>query len=414
MKQYVIIGGGVAAVGAIEGIRSVDQKTPIVLISAENHAVYARPLISYYLQGKTDLTRMAYRPKDFYDKNGVTALWGATAEKIDTAEKKVVVSDGQEISYDKVLLATGSAPFVPPMKGLESVTHALTFQTMEDMLALEKLLSPDRRVLIIGAGLIGLKCAEGIAERVASVTVCDLADRVLSSIMDEEPAGRMQRQMEAHGIRFYLHNSVACFDGDRATLQNGETVDFDILVAALGVRPRTKLAVKAGCKVNRGITVDAYSATNIPNVFAAGDCTEYMDITTATVHPMAILPNAYMQGYAAGVNMAGGSECFDTAIPMNSIGFFGLHAMSAGSYDVGAKGKVIEQTDKDHIKRLFIKDDLLKGFMLVGDTQRAGIYTDLVRRQVPLSSLDGTILSAVPSLLPFGRETRAEKLGGEV
>ena len=415
MEKYVIIGNGVAAAGCIEGIRSTDKASPITLISKENHPVYCRPLISYYLEGKTTPKKMQYRPADFYEKNGVRVLYCKTAKKIDPKAGVVYLDDHTEEGYTKLCVAAGSSPFVPPFSGLETVQNKCTFQTLDDMLTLESLLTPDSRVLIVGAGLIGLKCAEGICKRVASVTVCDLADRVLSSILDAECAAWMQQRLEENGICFYLGNSVAQFEQNRALLQNGEQVDFDVVVLAVGVRASTALVSDIGGKVERGIVVDEHSATDVKNIYAAGDCTACYDISAGTVRPLAILPNAYIQGHCAGVNMAGGCESFCSAVPMNSIGFFGLHAMSAGSYYTAEQGgQMYEEKDENHLKRLFTKDGVLTGYILIGETERAGIYTNMVRNRIPLAETDFALLLENPSLLPFGSAFRKEKLGGEV
>ena len=177
MKRYVIVGGGVAAVGCIEGIRTVDREGEITVISAETRPVYCRPLISYYLEGKTDAARMAYRDDGFYDRMGCRMLYGKRATRIDREKKQVELEDGAALPYDALCLATGSSPFVPPFEGLDTVKNKFSFLTFDDALALEKAITRDSRVLIVGAGLIGLKCAEGLYGRVGSITVCDLADR---------------------------------------------------------------------------------------------------------------------------------------------------------------------------------------------------------------------------------------------
>lgn len=246
MKQYVIIGNGIAAAGCIEGIRSADPDGAITVVSAEEHPVYCRPLISYYLEGKTDLERMRYRDADFYDKNGCTVLYGRTAVGLDAKAKTVRLDDGTALPYDALCVAAGSSPFVPPFEGLETVENRFTFITIEDALALEQAVHSDSRVLIVGAGLIGLKCAEGLHGRAASVTVCDLAGRVLSSVLDDECASRMQKHLEKHGIRFLLGNSAKRFDGNKAYMNDGTVVEFDILVLAVGVRANTSLVRDAG------------------------------------------------------------------------------------------------------------------------------------------------------------------------
>ena len=159
MKRYpyVILGCSIAAVAAIEGIRSQDKKGDILVVGEEPCRAYGRPLISYYLLGETDLPRMDYRPEKFYEENNVTLRLGVRAERIDPEEKTVALSDGEKFGYEKLLVATGSRPFDPPMEGIEHVKERFHFMTKADALALGKALSPEKKVLIVGAGLIGLK-----------------------------------------------------------------------------------------------------------------------------------------------------------------------------------------------------------------------------------------------------------------
>ena len=412
MSKFVIIGNGVAAAGCIEGIRSVDKDSEVTVISAEKHPVYSRPLISYYLEGKTDTERMLYRSKDFYEKNKAELVY-ASAEKID-AKKGEVIYGSKKARFDKLCIAAGSSPFVPPMQGLDKVKTKFTFMTIDDSLALEKVLRKDSRVLIIGAGLIGLKCAEGILERVSSVTVCDLADRVLSSILDNDCAAVVQKHLESKGIRFLLSDSAESFESSSAKMKSGETVDFDILVLAVGVRANTQLAKDAGADVNRGILIDTSMKTSLENIYAAGDCTEGFDSSIGSNRVLAILPNAYMQGFCAGVNMAGGEQSITNAIPMNSIGFFGLHCVSAGSYFTKDEGEIYEEKTCGGIKRLYIKDDKLAGYIIIGDVTGAGIYTSLVREKTPLCEVDIDKLKKDATLAMFLPETRRKKLGGVV
>lgn len=410
MKHYVIVGNGTAAAGCIEGIRSRDPSGTVTVISEERHPVYCRPLISYLLEGKTQISRMGYRSGDFYERMDCTVLYGRRAVRIHPDEKQVGLDDGTAVPYSELCLAAGSAPFVPPFEGLESVRNAYSFMTLDDALRLDKALRPDSRVLIMGAGLIGLKCAEGIAARAGSVTVCDLADRVLSSILDAESAAMMQKHLEAHGIRFFLKDSAVRFGENTAVMRSGAVIPFDLLVLAVGVRPNAALMREIGGGIGRGILVDGQMKTSVEHIFAAGDCTESFDLSSGQQRVMAILPNAYLQGHAAGVNMAGGCETFDRAIPMNSIGFFGLHAMTAGS----CEGTCYEEKTDGTLKRLFQKDGLLKGFLLIGCGDRAGIYTSMIREQIPLSSVDFESLKKCAATAAFPAELRRKMFGGVV
>lgn len=415
MKQYVIIGNGIAAVGCIEGIRSLDSNSNIIVVSEEKHAVYGRPLISYYLEGKTDLERMKYRSDDYYEQMGCEVLYGKKAVKIDNENKTILLEDKSVIPYDAICVATGSTPFVPVFEGLDKVENKFSFMTLDDTLALEKAISKKSKVLIVGAGLIGLKCAEGIKERVASITVCDLADRVLSSILDNDCASMMQTCLENNGIKFILKDSVASFKKNKAVMQSGKEVDFDILVLAVGVRPNTSLVGDIGGKVNRGIIINNRMETSINDVYSAGDCTEGKDISCDENRVLAILPNAYMQGKCAGINMTGGNDTFDNAIPMNSIGFFGLHSMTAGSYfSKEDGGEMYEEKTENTLKRMFTRNGLLTGFILIGNTDRAGIYTSLIREKTPLNTINFDLLKKSATFTAFSEECRRNKFGGVV
>lgn len=412
MKKYtyVIIGGSIAAVAAIEGIRSEDKKGDILVVGEEPCRAYGRPLISYYLLGETDLAHMDYRSETFYEENGVALRLGVRAERIDPAKKTVTLADGEKIGYEKLLVAAGSRPFDPPMEGIESVKERFRFMTKADALALDKALSPEKRVLIVGAGLIGLKCFEGIAARVKSVAIADLADRILPSILDETGATMVQRTLEEHGATFYLSDSVSRFEGGTAHLKSGKSLDFDILVTAIGVRPNTELIKEAGGEVNRGIAVDECGRTSLPDIFAAGDCAESFDIASGTKKVLALLPNANMQGRVAGANMAGGKANLDKAVAFNSIGFFGTHVMTAGVYD----GEIYRERTERTYKALFTKDDLLKGFILINLPERAGIYLKLLKERIPLSKVDFEALKTSPAWSAFSPEARERNFAREI
>lgn len=405
MADYVIIGNGIASLGCIDGIRSVDKDGKITVISREKHPTYARPLISYYLEGKTTPEKMKYRSDDFYEKNGVTVVYGENAKKIDGSR---VVCENSGYDFSSLLIATGSSPFVPPFEGLDSVEKKFSFMTLDDALELEAAVDKSSRVLIIGAGLIGLKCAEGLAGRSAHITVCDLADRVLSSILDEPCAKIVADRLTDAGIELRLGTSAAGFDKNTAHMTDGTDVEFDVLVLAVGVRANIALAKDAGLACGRGITVDEKMRTSAEGIYAAGDVCEMSNLYSDDKKVMAILPNAYIGGYTAGVNMAGGEARFENPVPMNSIGFFGYHIMTAGSYE----GELFEQTDGDTVKKLYTENGCLNGFMMLGNVARAGIYTSLIRNKTPLSEVDFDLVAKEPSLITFTEKYRRQKLGG--
>ena len=403
--KYVVIGNSAAGIGAIEGIRQIDADGEITIITDEPHHTYSRPLISYLLLGKVTEEKLKYRNDGFYADNKVRFI-NASVTEIDTEGKAAVLSDGGRVAYDKLLVATGSSPFIPMFDGFTTVKEKFTFMSLDDVRKLDGVLERSKSVLIIGAGLIGLKCAEGILKRVSHVTVLDLAPGILSSILDDEGASIVQGHLESKGIEFSLSASIKRFEDGSAVLESGEVIGFDILIIAVGVRPNTEL-LEGIADIKRGISVNAKSETTAPDIYAAGDCTLTLDISSGQDKIMALLPNAYMQGECAGINMAGGDMSFDKAIPMNAIGFLGLHIITAGSYN----GEVYAENNRGCYKKLFYSDNKLNGYILIGEVEKAGIYTSLIRERTPLDSINFGLVCEKPGLMAFTKNDRIAKLG---
>ena len=265
-------------------------------------------------------------------------------------------------------------------------------------------------MLILGAGLTGVKCAEGIRGLCAQIAIADLAPRVLPAVLDDTAAAMVQARMEEKGVRFYLNDSAAAFRGNTARLQSGTELEFDVLVTAVGVRPNTQLVADAGGAVDRGILVDGRCATTLPDVYAAGDCAQGYDAVSGEKRMLPLWPNAMLQGETTGINMAGGRADYTQGIALNASGVFGLHMVTAGSYE----GESFTVQRDGSYKRLVTADGVLKGVIMVGDVSRAGIYTDLIRKKKPLSEIDFDLIRESPQLMAFSQKDRRVQLGGEV
>ncbi|MFZ7102202.1 MAG: NAD(P)/FAD-dependent oxidoreductase [Peptococcaceae bacterium] len=396
--NYVIIGNSAAAVGAVEGIRKIDQSNPITLISDESYHTYSRPLISYYLAGKVTEEKMRYREEDFYTNNQVTPLLGQKAVAVDTDKKEVVLAGQQRVAYDKLLIATGGTPFIPPMKGLDK-GGIFTFIKMDDVKSLKETVVSGHKAVIVGAGLIGLKAAEGLNSLGVDVTIVELADRVLPAILDDEAALIVRKHLEKQGIKFELNTSVEEITGslkaDGAVLKNGKVCPADLIVIAVGVRPNTEVVKGSDVAVNRGIVINEKCRTNIADVYAAGDAAEGYDIIYMQQRVLPILPNAYQQGETAGSNMAGQDQVFAGGFAMNAIGFYGLPMITAGiikpeddRYEVLVKS-VPEQ---GYYKKIVLKDNVIRGFIYLNHVDRAGIITSLIREKIDVADFKESLL----------------------
>jgi NAD(P)H-nitrite reductase large subunit len=423
MNSYVIVGNSAAAIGCVEGIRLTDKESIVTIVSDEPYLTYSRPLISYWLEGKVKDENMCYRSETFYGDYNINALLGKKVTSI--TDHKVKMDNGTEIGFTKLLVATGSKPFVPPIEGLDEVKNKFTFMKWDSAKDIKNCIKdlPEPRVLILGAGLIGLKAAEALSHMNAKITVADLANRILPSILDARASEIMQKHIESKGIVFKLGASAEKFTENEAHFKDESIVAFDLVIIAVGVRPNTELVKEAGGEVGAGIITDNHQLTTLPDIYAAGDCTQSFDISSGKEKVLALLPNAYMQGEIAGKNMAGNTAEYLNAIPMNAIGFFGLHIITAGEnsddqeaeYDIfayepelpeNAGGKECEPI----YKKLLVKNGQLKGYILIGDIARAGIYTSLIKEQIPVEQVDFELLKMKPQMMVFAKERRREKL----
>jgi NAD(P)H-nitrite reductase large subunit len=281
--------------------------------------------------------------------------------------------------------------------------------TLDDAKSLLDCVTSQSRILILGAGLIGLKCCEGIKDKVSFVTVIDMAKQVLPSILDKESSDIVTDYLLKQGVNIKLSCSVKQAYENSALLTDETTIEFDTLVIAVGVRPNISILKAAKADTDRGVLIDEHCKTSIEDIYAAGDCTQGYDMTVNNKRVLALLANAYMQGFTAGVNMAGNEASFNTGMPMNALSLMGMHILSAGVYE----GEDYVEKNEAKYKRLFYSEDKLKGFILVDDIECAGIYTAMIRNKTPLSSVDFDLIKRKPSLCALAIEKRSNLLNGK-
>lgn len=418
MSKYIIIGASAAGLAAAEQIRKTDNDGEITILTREDYLPYSRPSISYYLKGSVRESDMYLRKPAYYKANKINIVTGADVKSIDP-ESKTVKAGRKIYSYDKLCLATGSKPFIPPMKNVGGKDNVYTFLDLASTKAVKAAANKNTKAVVIGGGLIGMKAAEGLSKVCRSVDVVEFAPRILPSILDAKSSKNVKKYIEDKGsIKFHLEDTIveAKSKGRTITsvvLKSGKVLKCDMLIVAVGVRPETELAEKAGLEVSRGIITDtATMQTSNENIYAAGDCTVSVDMLDGSKKIIALWPNAVQQGTAAGSQMAGGDVVIDSTYSVNAIDFYGLRICTCGLINAQGeqyKDKIMQYGDE--YKRLIFEGSKLVGFVLINSSTNAGIYTNLISKKIELDTLEGDIMQT-PSLFLFDRDTRTTKLTG--
>jgi NAD(P)H-nitrite reductase large subunit len=423
--RYVIIGNSAAGIAAVEGIRQCDTDNAITIISDEPHPVYSRPLISNLLGGTVNEAQMNYRPADFYDRHGVETMLGVAVTAVHTGERMVSLAGGGSLSYDRLLIATGGTPFIPRLSGSD-LEGVFTFTRWEDARAISRYIQLHnvRSALVLGGGLIGLKTTEALMARGISVAVIELADRILSASLDRTASKLAEAILRQAGTEIRTGTTVREIVGkdgrvDHVVLQYGDRMGCDLMVFAIGVRPNISLIPPgSGIEVERGIVVDRWMQTSVPGVYAAGDCTEALDMLLGVRRPIAIWPLAFRQGYVAGCNIAGARKEYEGGFPMNSVEICGVPTISVGLTDPEedtGEYTVMEHFDREVLayKRLVLSGNRLVGAVCVGDIERAGIYTGLIRDRADVSPFKEHLLSGKFGLISLPQEYRKHLVVGD-
>jgi len=394
--KYVIIGGSAAGISCIEAIREKDKKSIIMLISDEEFPLYSRCLLTYLLAGTIKENGLLFKEKDFYEKNNVEAIHGVMAKSIDVKKKSVKLADGKNIQFDKLLIATGARPKKISAPGVDK-KGVFTLRYIEDARGIEKLLDKVKNVVILGGGLIGLRDAYALRQRGKEINVIVKSPFILSQMVDKGAADIIADALKSHGINIMTGVDAKEIKGNGEVkailLDNGQLLDCELIIIGKGVSPNTEIAKEAGINVNAGIEVDGYLMTSEKDIYAAGDAAETIDMAEGVKRVNALWPIAAEQGRLAGLNMAGEKRKYDGSISMNSIDFFGLASISMGITKPEDKTfEILEKSGKSLYKKVVIKNNVIKGAVLVGSVNNAGIINVLLRKGIDVSSIKHKLL----------------------
>lgn len=384
MEELVVVGNGMAGVACLEQILGHAPKFNITVFGDETHANYNRILLSSVLAGERSADDITINSLEWYQKNNIGLRLGVRVTDVDPVNRVIKGDDGSATSYDKLLLATGSNAFLPPISGLDK-ENVFTFRNLDDTRAILQAARPGLKAVVIGGGLLGLEAARGLQAQGCDVTVVHLLETLMNLQLDMTGGTYLQQKMEQIGVRVLTSRVTQRLLGNGRVegleFANGELMEADLVVIAAGIRPNAELGRKAGVTVNRGIVVNDYMETSDPRVFAVGECVEHRGQVYGLVAPL------LEQGKVLAATITGNvGPKFEGWKPAAKLKVMGVDVFSAGEVEETPDSNAVRYEDPalGVYKKLIIRENRLAGVVLVGDASDSGRYVEWLRTNADL------------------------------
>ncbi len=391
-EPLVIIGNGMAAARFVDEMaKRALGRYAIAVIGDEPRLAYNRVLLSSVLAGEATSEEIELKPSAWWRDRGVTLTYGCAANSIDLNDHTIHLANGIAVPFSKVVIATGSSAIRLNVPGAD-LPGVHTFRDSRDVDVLLKLARDKRRVVVVGGGLLGLEAAYGLAKAGSKVTLLHLMDRLMERQLDAPAGALLKRLVEGKGIEVILgantRQILGLDDVQAVELVDGRVIAADAVVFAAGIRPNVTLAKDAGVPVNRGIVVDDQLRTGHPDVFALGECAEHRGTCYGLVEP------AYEQARVLADHLAGRDALYSGSIVSTNLKVSGVSVFSAGDFlgESGADTLVFNDERRGTYKKLVVADGCLKGAVLVGDTQDALWYLELIRTTASIEAIRGDMM----------------------
>lgn len=414
--RYLIIGNGAAGVSAAETIRANDPTGEIIIIGAEPYPMYSRPGLAYVLMNEVPWKQVMARRPEWYQRLQLTLVHGRVTH-LDTAGKRVKLKNGRLISYDQLLIATGARAVPAPYPGAD-LKGVVYLDTLDGTRELRSQAKRGRKAVVIGGGITALELSEGLAANHVRTHYLLRRDRLWSAVFNDDEGQLLEEKIRSHGVKIHYHSELSEILGKRGKvnavrLTNGEIIRCDLVGIGIGVRAQLEMVQNTPIKVDRAILVDQFMRTNIPHIYAAGDCAQVYDPWSETYNLDVLWPSAVAEGQAAGLNMTGHEHPYTKGIPFNACLLFGMHITVMGqinprSDEADGELNVVQHLSrgsselwytyprqyssawsKDGVNtvRLVLDGDFLVGALVIGDQALADPLRTVIQSRVNVSEI---------------------------
>ncbi|NJD67570.1 MAG: NAD(P)/FAD-dependent oxidoreductase [candidate division NC10 bacterium] len=403
-QRLVVIGNGMAGTRVVQEILSRDHKRfHVVMFGAERYGNYNRTLLSDILTGSKDVKQIFLHPLDWYRDHDILLHAGVTVVAIDRANKIVLAADGVEESYDTLILATGSRPFVPPVEGVKK-TGVFVLRTLDDAQAIEAYAKGCRTAAVIGGGLLGLEAARGLLSLGLQVTVAEKTSWLMAQQLDADGGALLQRAMERLGVQALLEKSIMRILGDERVagleFQDNTTLNVDMVVMSCGIRPDTELAIQSGLTVDRGIIVNDRMQSSDRDIYAVGECAQHRGKLYGLVAPLYDQARVLAE-HLTGVSSNGG---YQGSKPVSKLKVMGVQLVSMGdTAAVEPQDEVVSYIEPSRgvYKKMIIRNNRLVGATLLGETDTAGVLTQMFLLDAVLPERRADLLFGTSTGIPI-------------
>ncbi|USA45083.1 nitrite reductase small subunit NirD [Acinetobacter sp. C26M] len=403
--KLVLIGNGLAGMRCLEDLLDMaPDRYDVTVIGEEPWGNYNRIMLSPVLSGEKTIDDIMLHPHAWYSDKGIKFIADDPAIKIDRTRKVVHTEKGESVDYDRLIIATGSSPFIPPVQGVD-LKGVISFRDIYDVNTMIKYCESKKNAVVIGGGLLGLEAAYGLKQRGMNVTVLHLMDRIMERQLDGRASRMLRHSIEQKGINIITEANTEALIGEdghvsQVRLKDGTVLDADLVIFAVGIRPNIALAQSAGLRCNRGILVNDTMQTFDPSIYAVGECIEHRNQTFGLVEPL------WGQAFICATHLAEhGSLTFKSPTVPTQLKVSGVDVFSAGNFEPKEDYEdIILNDDKRQIyKRIIIQKDKVIGAVLFGDTEDGMWYAELIADQTPVSTFRNKLL--------FGKDFAMKKAG---